>query len=138
WLEGIVKQMKGRPETFDFCLLAGDLAEQGRPDQLAGVKEIFKTLDGPTHVVVGNHDYLTQTDRKAFEQLFPNRLNYTFEHKGWQFVGLDTTEGQRSRGTSVQPETLAWLDTQVPRLDRKRPTVVFTHFPLGAFVIGRP
>jgi 3',5'-cyclic AMP phosphodiesterase CpdA len=138
WLESVLKQMKGHKETIDFCLLAGDLAEHGRPEQIEPVKEIFKSLAKTTHVVIGNHDYRTQTDRKAFEQLFPAHLNYRFDHKGWQFLGLDTTEGQRSTGTAIQPPTLQWLDKQLPQLDRKRPTIIFTHFPLGWLVIGRP
>jgi 3',5'-cyclic AMP phosphodiesterase CpdA len=138
WLEGVITQMKKHKETIDFCLLAGDLAEHGRAEQIGAVKDIFKTLGKPTHVVIGNHDYLTETDRKAFEQLFPNLLNYRFEHQGWQFLGLDTTEGQRATGTAIGAHTLRWLHEQMPRLDRKRPTIVFTHFPLGPFVIGRP
>jgi predicted MPP superfamily phosphohydrolase len=138
WLEGVLAQMKAHGEAIDFCLLAGDLAEQGRAEQIGPVKEIFKALGKPTHVVIGNHDYVTQTDRKAFEDLFPGRLNYQFEHKGWQFLGLDTTEGLRATGTAVGPHTLGWLDEHLPKLDRKRPTIVFTHFPMGPLVIGRP
>src|SRR5207249_4550455 len=85
-----------------------------------------------------NHDYRTQEDRKADEDLFPKRINYRFEHAGWQFLGLDTTDGQRGQGTSVQPHTLTWLDETLPKLDKKRPTILFTHFPLGPWVITRP
>jgi len=138
WLEKIIKQMKGLAEKTDFCLLAGDLAEHGRPDQLEPMRELCKTLDRPVHVVVGNHDYLTQEDRKAYEKNFPDRINYHFEHRGWQFVALDTTEGKLTRGTTIQPPTLSWLDHNLARLDKKKPMIVFTHFPLGPLVIGRP
>jgi predicted MPP superfamily phosphohydrolase len=138
WLEGVIKQMKRHPEKIDFCLLAGDLAEHGKAAELAPVRELFKTLSIPTHVVIGNHDYLTQEDRRPFEELFPQRLNYHFEHHGWQFVALDTSHGQRSQNTMIQPHTLRWLDETVSKLDRKRPLIVFTHFPLGPLVFGRP
>ncbi len=95
-------------------------------------------IDKPVHVVVGNHDYLTQEDRKAYEKNFPDRINYHFEHGGWQFVALDTTEGQITRGTTINQTTLQWLDKTLPGLDKKKPLVLFTHFPLGPLVIGRP
>jgi len=138
WFEKVIAQMKGHKERTDFCLLAGDLAEHGRPEQLAAMRELCKTFDKPVHVVVGNHDYLTQEDRKAYEKLFPDRINYHFDHGGWQLVALDTTEGQMTRGTTINQTTLQWVDDTLPRLDKKKPTVLFTHFPLGPLVIGRP
>jgi hypothetical protein len=138
WLEGAIQQMKGHAEKPEFCLLVGDLAEHGKAEQIAPVRDIFHCLGMPTYVVVGNHDYRTPTDRTAFEKLFPQRINYRFEHKGWQFVALDTTQGQKSHGTSVQPPTLKWLESEAPKVNKKPPTVIFTHFPMGPWVIGRP
>jgi calcineurin-like phosphoesterase family protein len=89
-------------------------------------------------MVIGNHDYTMQTNRAAYEKVFPGKINYTFEHKGWQFVALDTTEGTRYEQTSIQEPTLQWVDEQLPKLDKKRPTVILTHFPLGAGVQYRP
>ena len=40
--------------------------------------------------------------------------------------------------TTIQPATLRWLDDLLPKLDPRRPTVVFTHFPLGPKVTHRP
>ncbi len=138
WLEKVIAQLKKHKEEIEFCLLAGDLSENGQREQLVAVREHFKAFGKPTHVIVGNHDYLTKSDRSAFETLFPGRINYRFEHCGWQFVGLDTTEGLRARNTWVSKATLRWLDEQTGKLDRKQPTVVFTHFPMGPLVIGRP
>lgn len=136
WFEKVLKQMKARPEKIDFCLLAGDLADHGKPEQLAPVRDIFKGLRMPVHVVVGNHDYREKDDRQAFEQLFPRSINYHFEHRGWQFLGLDSSDGRRPY-VAVQPHTLRFLGDTLPKLDKKRPTVVFTHFPLGPMVIAR-
>jgi predicted MPP superfamily phosphohydrolase len=138
WLEGAVRQMKAHPEKIEFCLLAGDLAENGRAEQLAPVRDLLKGLQKPTYVVVGNHDYLTQDDRNPYEELFPERINYHFEHRGWRFMGLDSSEGQKAKATSVQTATLQWLDETLPKLDKKQPTVLFTHFPMGPLVPARP
>jgi calcineurin-like phosphoesterase family protein len=136
YLEGVVARM--RRENSEFCLHAGDLTEKAEGKNFDAVKEIFRVLPGTMYPVIGNHDYLTQTDRKTYTQAFPLRLNYYFRHRGWQFVGLDTTDGQRYEKTEIQPATFRWLDDYLPRLDQRRPTVILTHFPLGSDVKYRP
>jgi Calcineurin-like phosphoesterase len=137
WLEGVVRQMKTH-DKIEFCLHAGDLTEKGRQEDLGTVRDIFKGLGIPIYVQIGNHDYLTQTDRAAYEKLFPKQLNYFFEHRGWQFIGLDTCDGLRYEETDIQAPTFRWLDEQLPKLDRTSPTVIFSHFPLGPQVRYRP
>jgi len=136
WFERLIRQLKALPNPIDFCLLVGDLAEDGKAEQLAPVRDLFKGLKMPVHVVVGNHDYQTNDDRKPYEDMFPRSLNYHFEHRGWQFVGLDSSHGRLPR-VAVQEPTLRWLADTLPKLDKKRPTVVFTHFPLGPWVVYR-
>src|SRR5262249_37752901 len=68
----------------------------------------------------------------------PNQINYTLEHRGWQIIGLDSSEGTRATDTSISTKTFGWLDENLPRLDPRRPTIVFTHFPLGDGVFARP
>jgi predicted phosphodiesterase len=136
WLEGVVRLIRKRPEKIELCLLAGDLAEHGNAEQLVPVRDHFRTLGIPVHVVIGNHDYQSLDDRGAFLDLFPGSLNYTFEHRGWQVLALDSSHGRRSQ-VAVQSATLRWLDETLPKLDRKRPMMVVTHFPLGPWVIYR-
>jgi Icc-related predicted phosphoesterase len=137
FLEGVVAGMKAGP-AVDFCIIAGDLADKGAAHEIGSVKEIFTTLGVPLFVVPGNHDYLSQTDRSAYNALFPSANNYYFKHKGWQFVGLDTTEGLRYEKTSIADSTLRWLDDHLRDLSKRRPTVCFTHFPLGNGAPMRP
>jgi len=138
WIEKVVKQMKAHGSKVAFCLHAGDLSHEGKPAQLAAISDRFKALGKPTYFVIGNHDYLTQEDRKAYLELFPGRLNYCWDHDGWQFVALDSSEGQQVSNTFVQAPTLHWLDENLRKLDKKKPTIVLTHFPLGPLVVGRP
>lgn len=136
WLEVVIARMKS--EGAEFCLHCGDLTEKGTHSDLAATRDLFKTLGLPTYVQIGNHDYLTQTDREAYEEMFPSRLNYGFEHRGWQFVGLDSTEGLRYEKTSIQPATRRWVEENAGKLDAAKPTVLFTHFPMGEGVKYRP
>src|SRR5262245_3460873 len=136
WLEGIVKDVKAAKEKPAFVILDGDLTEHGTAAQLTSVRDVFKALGVPVHVVIGNHDWKTNTDRKAYDDAFPKSSNYTFDHEGWQFVGLDSSHGTRSKA-AMQPDALRWLDDNLGKLDKKKPLVVFTHFPLGPKVPSR-
>ena len=122
----------------ELCLMVGDLAEKGTTAELGGMREVLRGFGIPFHAVIGNHDYVSQTSRAPWDQLFPDSLNYHFEHKDWQFIGLDSSEGTKYEKTSIQPATLQWLDGQLPKLNGKQPTVIFTHFPLGPNTTYRP
>ncbi|MDB6155805.1 MAG: metallophosphoesterase [Chthoniobacteraceae bacterium] len=134
----VVAAMKLSAPDAAFCLICGDISDKGTPEQIGAIRDIFGKLEMPLHVVPGNHDYLTQKDRSGYDAIFPGKLNYQFEYEGWRFLGLDTTEGVKYNQTVIAAETLAWVDEQSALLDKKQPTVVFTHFPLGEGVTYRP
>lgn len=136
WLEGVVDQMK--TNAAELCLIVGDVADDGKREHLGAAREIFRRLGIPIYPAIGNHDFITQTDCRAYLDAFPDRLNYSFEHRGWQFVGLDSSEGQHYQNTEVSGGTLRWLDDHLPRLSKRKPTIMFTHFPMGVNVRYRP
>jgi Icc-related predicted phosphoesterase len=138
WFEKAVSAMKASAPEAEFCLLCGDLADSGEAAQHVPVRDIFEKLGVPVYAAIGNHDYLTRTDRRSYEEVFKNQINYIIEHGGWQLVGIDTTEGDAWQDTKISRETFAWLDENLPKLDQRRPTILFTHFPLGAEVPMRP
>jgi 3',5'-cyclic AMP phosphodiesterase CpdA len=138
WFERVTASVRAHSPKPEFCLVVGDLVDGGTETQLGSMREVLRGLGMPFHAVLGNHDYLTQTDRSLWDRLFPKRLNYHFEHRDWQFVGLDSTEGKRYDKTSIQPETLQWVDANLKKLNRRRPTIIFTHFPLGPATQYRP
>ena len=138
WLADIVvKSIKQEAPKAEFLIIAGDLSEDGSAKQVGGVKAAMETLKLPLHVVVGNHDYVPKTkNRAAYEQLFPKAINYAFEHKGWNFVALDSTDGVKAQA-NVLPPTMNWLDQNLKKIDKSRPMLLFTHFPLGPGVSNR-
>jgi len=136
WVERVVRQMKASNPAF--CLISGDYSEHGKKEEIGAARDAFKQLGVPVHGVIGNHDYDEDESSATYEALLPKAINYTFEAGGWQWIGLDTTEGHKASGTKIQPHTMTWLDENLPKLDKKKPTVVFTHFPLGPFTPSRP
>lgn len=138
WLQTVIAQMKGSSPKPELCLMSGDFTDDGTAAQLGAAREIFGGLGLPVYGVIGNHDWAKGNRREAYDDLFPNRLNYTFEHRGWQFMGLDTTEGTKGGQTKIMPDTLRWVEDHLPKLDRKRPLILISHFPLGPNVTTRP
>jgi 3',5'-cyclic AMP phosphodiesterase CpdA len=138
WFERVGASIRSHPEGPEFCLVLGDLSEHGTRAELGAMREALGGFGRPYYAVIGNHDYTADTDRSAWEALYPGRLNYHFAHRGWRFIGLDSTQGRAYAGTRVQPATLGWLEAQLPKLDPAEPTVVFTHFPFGENVPSRP
>src|SRR5688500_12610578 len=138
WLaDVVVKSIRDQAQKPDFVIIAGDLTENGSANEIGGVKAAMGALKLPLHVVVGNHDYVPKTkNRAAYEQAFPEAINYHFEHKGWNFVGLASTDGTKAQVNVLGP-TLNWVDVYLRKIDKARPMLVFTHFPLGAGVPNR-
>ena len=73
--------MKASAPTAEFCLLGGDLAENGTPAQLTLIKDAFAALGIPFHGVVGNHDYLSATNRSAMSGY--SRTNQLLVYSSW-------------------------------------------------------
>src|SRR5204862_53296 len=89
-----------RPE---LCLFVGDLSDHGNKEELGAMREILNGFQMPWHAVIGNHDYITDKDRSAWDDVLPGSLNYTFQHRGWQIVALDATQGKKADKTTIQP-----------------------------------
>jgi 3',5'-cyclic AMP phosphodiesterase CpdA len=134
----VTESVRSHAAKPELCLMVGDLAEKGTAQELGPMRDVLRGLGMPFHPVIGNHDYGAQSDRSTWDAIFPASLNYFFEHRGWQFVALDSSEGLKYEKTKIQPETFRWLDDNVRKLNRKSPTVLFTHFPLGPNTTYRP
>ncbi len=138
FFERVTASMKSHVVKPEFCLMIGDLAEHGTERELGGMRDVLRGFGMPFHAVIGNHDYSSQTDRSSWDRSFARSLNHHFEHRGWNIVGLDSSEGLKYQDTSIQPTTLGWLDDNLRKLDKKLPTILFTHFPLGPGARYRP
>jgi 3',5'-cyclic AMP phosphodiesterase CpdA len=136
WLVRVTTSMRERKPAF--VLLCGDLTEAGGAERMEQVKTAFAGIGAPVHAVPGNHDYLAPDDRSAYDRVFPGSLNHAFDHGGWHFAGLDTTEGQKYTGTTISAATLDWAKAHARETDPSVPLVLFTHFPLGAGMPMRP
>lgn len=133
WMEKLFQQIATTPKA-SFCLGLGDLANTGKSECLQAMKRLSSHAGMPFHATPGNHDLDLSPVDGFYEQVFPNQRNYLIRHAGWQFVLIDSTEGNKWQEVNISKSTLAWLDTTLPTLDPLAPTVLATHFPLASEV----
>lgn len=137
WFEALFKTA-GAHAGVAFVAGLGDLANKGQPESLASIKRLSAVARVSFYPVPGNHDNDLEENTRIYSNVFPGRLNYAWGEAGWQFIALDTTEGKKWGETRVSDTTLNWLKAELPKLDARKPTVLLTHFPLGAGVKMRP
>ena len=139
WFEAAFSAMREGAPKAEFLIAGGDLTDDGTAEQFAGIKEMFSLLEIPVFATPGNHDVSADGGRRdVYEQFFPGTTNYAFERGGWQFISVNSAESRGYKDTSVPSETLRWLDDNLKKFDKKTPTIVSTHFPLGDGMTYRP
>lgn len=115
----------------DFIMFTGDLThttddDKERRKRLAEFREIVKQLKVKTvKFMPGEHD-ASLDNGKAFHESF-GKSYYTFDHKGVHFIVLDNVSDP---GGSIGDSQLQWLNTELKKLKKDSPIVVFTHRPL--------
>ena len=92
WLARVVAAMRESAPDAVFCLHAGDVTDRGTAAACVATAEVFSRLGCPFYPVPGNHDFITSDDRSGYDAAFPGRLNYRFDHGGWHFLALDSTQ----------------------------------------------
>lgn len=104
----------------ELTLVMGDMVHDKDNEQAyRDVKKIADQLDGPCYFVRGNHDRLD-----LYQQVFHERADFSFTHKGWRFVFLDATGNE----SGVTSEQLAFVDKELEAAEKAgEKTVVGLH-----------
>ena len=136
----------------DFALVGGDLVfdvmDAGRPR----ATELFAlwdrgaaSLEMPLHHAVGNHDAfgintnsgVAPTDPWYGKKVFEDRIGalyYSFDHKGWRFIVLDSIAVQpgpeRPYYGLVDGDQVGWLEKTLAEAGPDVPVVILTHVPI--------
>ena len=137
-LRACIAHIASAPHRPDVILATGDLADLGRPEEYAVLRELLAPLAMPVHLIPGNHD-----DREALRAAFPDHgylgqwapfAQYVLEDYPLRIVALDTVIPGEGRGRLCEAR-LEWLErTLAARPDR--PTVVIMHHPPFRTFIG--
>lgn len=133
WMIALFRRI-GETKDAAFCLLLGDLADEGKRESLEAIKRHSALAGMPVYACPGNHDLDLSPADGFYSEVFPDQRNQVVRHAGWQIVIIDTTEGAKWKDVTISAATLDWLDRTLPSLDPSAPTVLCTHFPLAAEV----
>ncbi|MCA9523906.1 MAG: metallophosphoesterase, partial [Myxococcales bacterium] len=120
-------------EKADFILHTGDVVNDhvSNKGELRAAKRALRRVPKPFYVIPGNHDVGWSDDRHLLEiwskTFGPTEISFT--HKGWTFVGLNTTAlTERTKNKSEEDRIFAWLEIQAPAFPKGR-TIFFYHMP---------
>ena len=138
WFNEVFAAMKASAPKAEFVLVGGDLTSECTETEFGMVREMLGAIGLPVHVTLGNHDVTEKGERTAYDKFFPGKRNYIVEHRGWQIVSADSVQDRGYENTKIPEGTLQWLGQALARIDRRKPLIVSTHFPLGAGMIRRP
>jgi 3',5'-cyclic AMP phosphodiesterase CpdA len=147
------KEVQAMQPPADFLVFGGDIAQLGRAAELDLGNQILQEVTIRKVFIPGEHDWYFDMGAK-WRQLFGDP-NWTFDHKGVRFIGLDTISrapdywSQRKMtpeermdhmatldGTVAGPwagvgdDQLMWLQKTLATWDKNAPVVIFSHNPL--------
>jgi 3',5'-cyclic AMP phosphodiesterase CpdA len=151
FLADAVDSVNGMNPRPDFVVYCGDIAQNGRDDQLQKGIKILSKLSMPVHYIPGEHDWYL--DMGAAWRGHFGSPTWSFDHKGVHFIGMNsilvrdfwTAAGMSPKermGTmemlespiagpwGVREEQLEWLKKDVKNLSPDTSVVIFTHSPL--------
>jgi hypothetical protein len=115
----------------DFIVFTGDLThttddDQERRKRLKEFKSMVQELKVKNlRFLPGEHD-ASLDEGQAYKEIF-GETHYTFEHKGIHFIALDNVSDPSG---NVGEKQRAWLASELAKLPKDAPIVVFTHRPL--------
>lgn len=114
-------------DNLDIDVLGDDVATANELFQK--FKDVTSKSDIPFYLTIGNHDRfwgVSKNDPLYNEGLFEKYLGetyYSFDHKGWHFIILNTSN------SVVDNEQKKWLETDLQSIDSKTPIIVSVHVP---------
>lgn len=142
-----VLSLKQRP---DFIVIGGDAIMDAlnctadrAETQFKLLKEALKPLEMPIYWCVGNHDVYgwdpksetNSSDPGYGKAMWMEKVNqkesyFSFDHKGWHFVVLDTIMARSPKGwgAEVGDAQLDWLQKDLSA--SHKPTIAVAHVPL--------
>jgi 3',5'-cyclic-AMP phosphodiesterase len=133
----------------DFVITGGDLIMDALEQRYSRADSLYnlylgtvKNLNMPVYNTMGNHEiYGIYKDSGADslnpeygEKMFEKRLGrsfYSFNHKGWKFIILNSIEDTRKGSYigKIDDAQISWIRQELQETDKKTPLVISTHIP---------
>jgi Icc protein len=134
----------------EFAIMGGDhvfdalSVDRSRANTVFDLyKKTEQTLQMPLHHTIGNHDVFgvntksgaSPSDPSYGKKMYEDRLGrtyYSFDHKGWHFIVLDSIQPTEDRmwQARIDDPQLTWLKDELNRVGATAPIIVTVHVPL--------
>jgi uncharacterized protein len=151
---GILKEQLGRVrDEADVLVVAGDLTNFGRPEEMEPLVNVLVRLRIPTIAVLGNHDYECGKEAELIRMMTAEGIKVLdgtgYERDGVGFAGTKGFIGGFGRGVLTafgEPEVKAFvkasideamkLERAMSQLRTAKRVVVLHYAPIAATVAG--
>src|SRR5438132_111041 len=152
--QGLLKEQLGRVrDEADVLVVAGDLTNYGRPEEMEPLLNVLVRLRVPTIAVLGNHDYESGREAELIRMMTQEGIKVldgsAYERDGVGFAGTKGFVGGFGRGVLTafgEPEVKAFvrasidealkLERAVSQLRTKKRIIVLHYAPVAATVEG--
>lgn len=135
-LESALDHINGNHSDASFCVISGDMVNQGTQENYEAISKLLEKLDVPLLPMVGNHD-----DRKLFRKnlslpdtCMKEFIQFSVSTPSGFIVCLDTLKVGSDAGELCE-ERLDWL-RNVLENNADKPVYIFMHHPPMA--VGLP
>jgi Icc protein len=114
---------------IDFCVLPGDNADDGTPDQFSLVRRGLDRLESPIHIIPGDHDRKPGNLDAFYKTLGAARLPSAVEAGRYRCLFLDVVStGTGGPDFSLGSAQMQWLERQLESANAAEQTaIVFMH-----------
>jgi Icc-related predicted phosphoesterase len=151
---GILKEQLGKVrDEADVLIIAGDLTNFGRPEEMEPLVNVLVRLRIPTIAVLGNHDYECGKENELIRMMTSEGIKVLdgtgYERDGVGFAGTKGFIGGFGRGVLTafgEPEIKAFvkasideamkLERAMSQLRTTKRVVVLHYAPIAATVVG--
>lgn len=137
WLFEQIRKQNFFPH-LDFVVAAGDFIHgeslDGIREELPVAREKLDSLGVPYYTAVGNHEVVQREGDPVYEKPYrdafgADRLQYSFVHRGIEFVVFNDSGSASRRPKNVYEERVRSLDRML-RANPRLPKLLFCHIPL--------
>lgn len=130
-----------KEKELDAVFVVGDVADNGRKDQLQNALSTFSPLspETNTYFMMGNHDWW-EGNGSIFKGVIGQKLNQFIDIKGYPFITVSLDGSERDNQIYIYQSTSKnFLNAALEKANREypgKPIFVFMHVPMTHTVYG--
>ena len=136
--QAAIDKINALPKPPEFVMHTGDLSHLSKPEQFDTVKQMLSSIKaGAVYAVPGEHDVINDKGAQFFKMFNTGKgaPYYSYDAAGVHALAL-TNVIDITAGGLLGRDQLEWARTDLQKLTKDTPVVVFAHIPLYAVYPG--